>query len=186
MTDDGARKRIIELLDPDRHDRAAFSCGTSQVDNFFRKTAGKLSKADNLRVYVMTDEDGRTVIGFYAINSHAIRYDDLPERFARNRPGHGTIPAAYISMIGRDQRYRGGGYGGDLLVDCLRRIAGIADQIGIAVVLLDVLDCGDEEKVRRRAALYAGYGFQPLPSMPRRLFLPVATIRSLMRSAAAS
>jgi len=32
----------IEPLDPDRHDRAAFSCGVDQVDNFFRKTANKL------------------------------------------------------------------------------------------------------------------------------------------------
>ncbi|MEY9199434.1 ribosomal protein S18 acetylase RimI-like enzyme [Sinorhizobium fredii] len=171
---------IIEPLDPTRHDRTAFSCGVAQVDNFFKKTANKLSKADNLRVYVMTEGDGKTVIGFYAINSHPISYADLPERFARTRPGHGVIPAAYISMIGRDQRYRGGGYGGDLLADCLKRIAGIADQIGIAVVLLDVLDCGDEEKTNRRAALYAEYGFQPLPSKPLRMFLPIATIRGLV------
>ncbi|AAB91616.1 hypothetical protein NGR_a00290 (plasmid) [Sinorhizobium fredii NGR234] len=180
MANTGAAKRIIEPLDPNRHDRAAFFCGIIQVDNFFKKTANKLSKADNLRVYVMTEDDGTTVIGFYAINSHSISYADLPERFSRTRPGHGSIPAAYISMIGRDQRYRGGGYGGDLLTDCLQRIAGIADQIGIAVVLLDVLVCGDEEKTSRRVALYSEYGFQPLPSMPLRMFLPIATIRSLM------
>lgn len=180
MANTEASKRIIEPLDPNRHDRAAYSCGVGQVDNFFKKTANKLSKANNLRVYVMTDDDEKTVIGFYAINSHSVSYEELPERFARIRPGHGAIPAAYISMIGRDQRYKGGGYGADLLVDCLKRIAAIADQIGMAVVLLDVLECGDEEKTNRRAALYAGYGFQPLPSMPLRMFLPVGTIRSLL------
>ncbi|MBB4188408.1 MULTISPECIES: GNAT family N-acetyltransferase [Sinorhizobium] len=180
MADAAVSKPIIGPLDPSRHDRAAFSCGVIQVDNFFKKTASKLSKADNLRVYVMTESDGKTVIGFYAINTHSISYADLPERFARNRPGYGAIPAAYISMIGRDQRYRGGGYGGDLLADCLKKLAGIAEQVGIAVVLLDILDCGDEEKTNRRAARYAGYGFQPLPSMPLRMFLPTATIRSLI------
>ncbi|WP_207917190.1 hypothetical protein [Rhizobium sullae] len=69
-------------------------------------------------------EDGKTIIGFYAINSHSIDYRDLPEKYARNRPGHGNIPAAYISMIGRDERSEGGGYGGDLVADCLKRIAG--------------------------------------------------------------
>ncbi|WP_332303172.1 hypothetical protein [Rhizobium sp. GR12] len=44
-------------------------------------------------------------------------------------------------------------------------------------MILDVFDCGNVEKARRRAASYAGYGFQPLPSMPLRMFLPVATIR---------
>ncbi|WP_244494728.1 hypothetical protein [Ensifer sp. Root127] len=96
------------------------------------------------------------------------------------RIGPGSIPAAYISMVGRDERYRSGGYGGDLLADCLKRIARIADQIGIAVVLLDVLECGNEEKTRRRVELYAGYGFQSLPSMPMRMFLPVATIKGLL------
>jgi ribosomal protein S18 acetylase RimI-like enzyme len=124
----------------------------------------------------MTEDDGTTVIGFYAINSHSISYRDLPEKYARARPGHGNIPAAYISMVGRDERYKGGGYGGDLLSDCLKRIA----QIGIAVVLLDVLECGDEEKTRRRVELYAGYGFQSLPSMPMRMFLPVTAIKSLL------
>ncbi|WP_246191375.1 hypothetical protein [Aureimonas leprariae] len=90
---------VIEPLDPDKHDRAAFACGVAQVDNFFRNTANKLTKADNLRTWVMTDPDGM-VVGFYAMNAHAVDYADLPKKFARSRPGHGNIPAAYISMIG--------------------------------------------------------------------------------------
>ncbi|MBZ9793113.1 GNAT family N-acetyltransferase [Rhizobium sp. 3T7] len=180
MADEEVSKRVIEPLDPTKHDRAAFSYGIGQVDNFFKKTANKLSKADNLRVYVMTDDDGKTVIGFYAINTHSIHYSELPEKYAKTRPNHGNIPAAYISMIGRDERYKGGGFGGDLLVDCLKRIAGIAEQIGTAVVLLDVLDCGDPEKTKRRIALYTGYGLQPLASNPMRMFLPVGTIKRLL------
>lgn len=174
-----APELVIEPLDPSRHDRAGFSCGVSQVDNFLKKTANKLTKADNLRVWVMTG-DGRTIIGFYALNAHAIDYRDLPEKFARNRPGHGTIPAAYISMIGRDRRFSGAGYGGILLADCLKRIARVGDEIGTAVAVLDVLDCGDAGRTERRMALYAGYGFQSFPSMPMRMFLPLATIRTLI------
>ena len=82
-------------------------------------------------------------------------------------------------MIGVDSRFQGHGYGGDLLIDCLARLAGAADALGIAVVMLDVLDCGDPEKVARRLALYPSYGFEPLPSNGLRLFLPMATIRTL-------
>jgi len=46
-------------------------------------------------------------------------------------------------MCSRYQRYSGTGFGGDLLVDALRRIALAADTHGIAVALLDVLDCGN-------------------------------------------
>lgn len=51
-----SRRSTIEALDPTKYDRASFSCGVEQVDNFFRKTAGKLVKADNLRVFVMVDK----------------------------------------------------------------------------------------------------------------------------------
>jgi ribosomal protein S18 acetylase RimI-like enzyme len=170
---------IIEPLDPARHDRAAFSCGVHRVDNFFRRTANKLTKSDNLRTFVMVSPSGE-LIGFYAVNAHAIDYGDLPDRFARGRPGHGSIPAAYISMIGVDNRFQGRGYGGDLLIDCLLRLARAADFLGIAVVLLDVLDCGEPEQVEKRCALYVGYGFEPLPSNPLRLFMPMATVRALL------
>lgn len=170
---------IIEPFDSGKHDRATFSCGIDQVDNFFRKTATKLSKADNLRVWVMTGPNG-DVLGFYAANAHSIDYRDLPPKYARTRPGHGHIPAAYISMIGVDLSVQGKGYGGDLLVDCLRRLARASEALGVAVVILDILDCGDPRQVERRLTLYRGYGFQPLPSNPLRLFLPVATVKALL------
>lgn len=169
----------IEPFDPARHDRTAFSCGVDQVDNFFRKTANKLVKADNLRVFVMVAALGQ-VIGFYAINAHRIDYAELPEKYARNRPRHGSIPAIYISMIGVDARFAGHGYGGDLLADCLIRIARIADDLGVAVVMLDVLDCGNPELVEKRKRLYMGYGFMSLPTNDMRLFLPLATVRQLI------
>ena len=179
MTGNPPEKNTIEPFDPDRHDRTAFSCGVEQVDNFFKKTANKLSKAGNSRVYVMTAPDG-SVIGFYALNAHAVDYMDLPEKYARSRPAHGSIPAAFLSMIGVDQRYASQGFGGDLLVDALMRIARTSEDIGIAVVILDVLDDSNPDQLKRRKTLYAKYGFQSLPSNPLRMFLPVATIRKLL------
>lgn len=178
MNDEG-HSVIIELLDPERHDRDRFSCGVETVDNYFRKTANKLAKAGNSRVYVMTSETG-DVIGFYALNAHSVDFAELPSRYPRSRPSHGAIPAAFISMIGVDQRYAGQGYGGDLLADALLRIVQAADRIGIAVVILDVLDDGNPDLVQRRKALYLRYGFEPLPSNPLRLFMPVAAIRETL------
>ncbi len=179
---DSGQFPVIEPFDPEKHDRTAFSCGVEQVDNYFRKTANKLARAGNVRLYAMVAADG-SVIGFHAINAHSIRYDELPGKYARTRPGHGSIPAAYISMIGRDTRYRGKGYGADLLVDALRRIARAAEAVGLAVVMLDVLDCGDAEKVSRRKALYEQFGFSSLPSNELRMYLPMATMRKLIAEA---
>ncbi len=79
---------IVELLDPERHDRDRFFCGVDPVDNYFRKTASKLAKAGNARVYVMTSLSG-DVIGFYALNAHSVDFTELPSRYARTRPSHG-------------------------------------------------------------------------------------------------
>ena len=178
MTPAKRPQHIIEPFDPAKHDRTAFSCGVEQVDNYFKKTANKLAKAGNVRLFVMTAADGG-LIGFYALNAHAVDYTDLSAAYARTRPRHGQIPAAYISMIGVDTRYAGRGFGGDLLVDALRRILVAADAIGIAVVMLDVLDCGDPQRVERRLKLYRSYGFEALVSQPLRLFLPIGTVRQL-------
>ena len=120
------------------------------------------------------------LIGFYATNAHAVDYADLPDKFARTRPAHGSMPAAYISMIGVDSRFQRRGYGGDLLLDCLTRLVGAAEAMGIAVVMLDILDCRDPKKIRKRKELYTGYGFKPLPSNELRLCLPMATVRTLL------
>jgi len=45
--------------------------------------------------------------------------------------------------------------------------------------MLDVLDCGDPKKVAGRLALYTRYGFEALPSNRLRLFMPIATVRTL-------
>ncbi len=175
--DDGRPR--IEPLDPAKHDRAAFSCGVERVDNYFKKTANKLARADNVRVWVMVSPDD-VLIGFYAINAHAVDYADLPDKFAKSGPGRGNIPAAYVSMIGVDTQFAGQGYGGDLLIDALNRIARAADNMGIAVVMLDVLECGNAGLVEKRLKLYTSYGFAPLPSNPLRLFLPLAIVRALL------
>lgn len=83
-------------------------------------------------------------------------------------------------MIGVDTRFSGNRFGGDLLVDGLSRIARTVDDIGIAVVMLDVLDCGCPELVQKRLKLYMSYGFAALPSQPLRLFLPISVVRQIL------
>lgn len=169
---------LIEPFDPEKHDRAAFSCGIRQIDNFFQQTANRQEKADNLRTFVMVTPYGE-VIGFYATNAHAVDYQDLPSKYARTRPGHGSIPSVYISMIGVDVRYQGKGEGGVLLTDCLERLYYASLSIGIAVVMLDVFDCGDSTLVQKRISLYQSYGFEQLAANELRMYIPMKTIEEL-------
>lgn len=170
----------IVPFDPKRHSRDAFRSGAIQVDNFFKRTANKLAGANNVRLFVMEGAEN-AVIGFYALNAHAVDYAQLDPRFARTRPGHGNIPAAFIAMMGIDERCHGQGLGGDLLADCLLKIVNASESLGIAVAVLDILDCGDTVLVEKRRRLYQRFGFIPMAAQPMRMYLALDSIKALVR-----
>ena len=177
MTAQAVLKGIsIEPLDPSTHDRAAFSCGTVRLDNFLKRTARKHQAGDFTRVWVAT-ENGTDILGYYALNAHALEGDDLPGPLTKNALRSGSIPAVSLSMIAVAQRHQGRGLGRFLLADALQRVVGAADQVGVKAVLLDVIEDGGTELTERRRAFYAAMGFQSLPSRPLRMFISIETVR---------
>ena len=179
MTSDPATEAPVKIepFDPEFHDRAAFSCGARRIDNFLKLTAKMHQRADFTRVWVAVDGRTPTVLGYYAINSHAIDAGQLPENIRKKSPSHGRVGAAYISAFGVDSAVQGRGIGTFLISDALKRIARISEEMGIWAVVLDVLDDGDTEKIRKRHAFYRDFGFIDFASPPLRMYLPVATIR---------
>ncbi len=171
------QKISIEPLDPQKHDRAAFSCGTDRLDNFLKRTARKHQAGDFSRVWVATEGGRPDILGFYAMNGHSFEGDDLPANLTRNAPRSGDIPVVYLSMIAVDRRYQGQGLGRILLADALRRASAAAEHIGLKAVVLDVIEDGGHEATEKRRAFYAAMGFQPLPTRPLRMFISIETVR---------
>ena len=169
----------IELFDPKKHDRRAFSCGTDRLDNFLKRTARKHQAGDFTRVWVATYREQAEILGYYAINAHSLQSDDLPATLTKNAPRFGGIPAAYLSMIATDRRHQGQGIGRVLLADALRRALKAADQIGLKAVVLDVIDDGGAEIEQKRRAFYTSMGFRSVPSRPQRMFISIETLRRL-------
>jgi GNAT superfamily N-acetyltransferase len=120
--------------------------------------------------------DGGDVLGFHALNAASLDYRDLPASFARAKPNHGTIPVAFVAMMGVDARHQGKRLGKYLLSDACSRAVRASENLGLAAIALDVLDCGQEDRVRRRHRFYASVGFQSLPSNPMRMYLPIGAI----------
>lgn len=172
---------IIEPLDTDKHDRVAFSSGVEQVDNFLQKTAGKLLKGGTARVFVMVDpsENPSHILGFYSISAHSVNHGELSNRYRRYALPGGSIPAAFIGMMGVAQAAQGQGLGSLLLADALKGAYLASYRVGTAVALLDILDCGNPEAVARRQRLYEGFGFRALASNPLRMFIPISTVAQL-------
>ena len=161
----------IEPLDSARHDREAFSCGVERLDNFFKITASKYVKEDNGRIYVAVEQSSGRVVGFHAINPHAIDVSEFDEKTRKRFPvGRDRISAFYLSMVARDLSVRGKGLGPLLLADVFHRCLAAADIAGGRFILQDALD-------ERAARLYASMGFTPLPSHPARMVISMAKVR---------
>ena len=168
----------IQPFDPAGHDRATFFSGAGRIDNFLKRTARKHQKGDFSRIWVATRPGESRVLGYYAINAHAIEAEDLPSSLVKGAPGHGYVPAACLSMVGVDQSVQGRGLGRALLVDALRRLEIASRTVGIKAIVLDVLEDGGSIAFAKRQRFYERMGFVPFPSRPSRMFIAMATVRS--------
>jgi len=173
---------LIEPLDSEVHDRAAFSSLVAATDNFLKKTAKKLMKGGTSKVFVAIDHSGdpSRILGFYSLNAHTVDCGDLPNRYKRYALPDNTIPAAFIGMMGVDHAYHGEGIGSILLADALGGAYQTTRAMGTAMVVLDVLNCGIPENIDRRQNFYIKHGFLSMPSDPLRMYIPMDTIENLL------
>ena len=183
MRGEGDRKAasriVIEPFDPARHERSGFCCGTERLDNFLRLSARKQQKDDFTRVFVAVAEGSPNILGYYALNAHAIATGELGADRPRRAPNTGSIPALYLSMIAVDRSWQGKGLGSDLAIDALGRALNVAGEVGLKLVVLDVIDDGGNEAFARRMEFYRRLGFQSFQDRPERMFISIDTIRGM-------
>ena len=89
----------------------------------------------------------------------------------------------YLSMIAVDASRQGEGLGSDLAVDALGRARDVADEIGLKLVIPDVIEDGGNEAFERRMAFYRRLGFRSFQDRPERMFITIDTIRSMFAKA---
>ena len=168
----------IRLFDPATHDKGDFDCGVARLNNFLQRSAKKQQRGDFVRVYVMLEAGKSKILGYHSINAYGLAADDLGALVPKAAPSHGMVPAVYLSMIAVDRTQQGRGLGGILLDHAKRKALGVADSLGAWAIVLDVIEEGGAEAIQARIAWYAKYGFIPFPSVPTKMFVPMATVRA--------
>jgi GNAT superfamily N-acetyltransferase len=170
-------KRLrIEALDRKRHDRASFSCGDDRVDNFLKSIAAQHQDKDLTRAYVACLDGSSTIVGYYALNPHALDISELPPEMQRRLPRCPTVPAILLSYIGVGSPYQGSGVGSYLMADAFKRSAHAADLLGAHFMVLDALNEG-------AARLYRRLGFVELSAQRSRMILSMHLIRRAVLTA---
>ncbi|WP_157972129.1 GNAT family N-acetyltransferase [Pleomorphovibrio marinus] len=122
--------------------------------------------------YILEGEDGK-VLGYFTLSSGSIPKEEIPEKESKKLPRYLDIPFAVIGRLAVDKKYQGRKLGDYLLVEALGEILKVAEVLGIAGVFVDPID---ESAVN----YYEKFGFIKLNSSDR-MFLPIATIRALLK-----
>ena len=154
-----------------KHDRSDFDCGRESLNTFLIRHAAQNARKDISRTYVFLPDDSNVVIGYYTLSSGSISFETLPTDIGSRLPRY-PVPTAHLGRLAVDAQFQGRGFGGLLLVDALKRIEILGDQIGICAVTVYALD--DEA-----CGFYQAHGFLTLKDDPNHLFLPLTTIRGM-------
>ena len=159
---------IIEPLSH-YHNRSSFQCGESSLDNYIKKLAKQDVKRRISQVYIAVEsENPSTIVGFYTLSTLSIELNDLPESLACKLPIY-PVPAALIGRLAVSEQAQGMGVGKMLIVDAIKRILAISNEIAIYAMIVDTLN--DEAK-----SFYTQFGFTQLNTQNQRLFLPLKSI----------
>lgn len=170
MPDTGKTSWTVQRLSG-THDRASFDCGKLPLNEWLVRFAGQYERRDLARTYVAIRPGEQQVLGYYAISSHLIRYDSLPDEQAKGLPTI-DIPVVLLGRLAVDRHVQGQGLGEHLLMDAFRRADYVAQQIGIRAAEVHALD----DDARR---FYVKFGFMPLLDDPEHLFIPMQVVRKL-------
>ena len=164
-----APKFSVSALDLNA-DRAMFTCGVEPLDRYFRTQVSQDIKRRVSACFVANDRMGQ-IAGYYTLASASVLLSDLPETLTRKLPRYPSVPAVRMGRLAVSETFKGKGLGAALLADALRRAA--TAEIAAYALVVDAKDV-------LAAGFYAHHGFIAIHEHPLFLFLPLATVKSLL------
>jgi GNAT superfamily N-acetyltransferase len=165
-----ARQFSVGALDA-QCDKSGFSCGIAPLDNYFRTQAGQDIRRRVAACFVARDAAGK-VVGFYTLAAASLLLNELPDAQAKKLPRYPSVPAVRMGRLAVDQAFKGQGLGAALLADALGRAA--RAEIAAYALVVDAKDA-------QAADFYAHHGFIALPDQPLFLFMPLSSVKDLVK-----
>lgn len=156
------------------HDRGGFDCGIVALNRYLRETARQHVTKGIGRTFVLvedTDSAPRPVLGFFTLSLCQVFADEVPPKWAKRLPRQ--IPAMRLGRLAVARTHQRKGLGKVLLVDAIYKVAAVASAAGGIGLFVDA-------KNQAAADFYARFGFEPTPTRPLTLFMPMATAQRLV------
>jgi GNAT superfamily N-acetyltransferase len=154
------------ILDAATHDRASFSCGVSELDDYLKRFAAQQSKKGVTAVHVLVDSSATaTILGYYTLSAAQVDVAQLDERSRKKLPRY-PVPCFRMGRLAASADHQGCGIGKALIGCAVDRCLEARKQVAAYALLVDAKD-------ERAKSFYVHYGFATLRDSPLTLFLPL-------------
>lgn len=157
------------------HRLDGFASGEPALDDWLARYAHAAQASGTARVFVTTLEDGRTVVGYFALAAAQVSPDEATARAMKGQPKVRPVPAILLARLAVDQSHQGNGLGRSLLQDAVLRCAHAAEAIGVRVILVHA----KHDEARN---WYLRFGFEESPTDPLHLLLLMKDVRASLNN----
>jgi len=153
-------------LDPDLHDRAGFSCGIFELDDYLHRFAVQHGRKGVSTVHVLVDtEKPSLILGFYTLSAAQVDSAQLSDADRKKLPRY-PIPCFRLGRLACRTDQRGRGLG-KLLIGCaVERCLQARKLVAAFALIVDA-------KSAEAKAFYEHYGFTPCVDASMTLYLPL-------------
>jgi len=151
-----------------------FESGEDSLDEWLTRYARMAEATGSARVFVTT-EDGKQVVGYYALAAGQVLPADATVRLLKGQPREHSrpVPVVILARLAVDRRYQGQQLGRSLLQNAMLRCLEAAEIVGIRALVAHALD----EKAR---GFYLRFGFEESPTDPFHVILLMKDLKKFL------
>lgn len=153
-------------FDPERHDRAGFSCGVPALDDYLHRFAAPQRRKGVSTVFVLTQASAPSLIlGYYTLSAAQVDAASLGSTEQKKLPRY-PVPCFRMGRLACRADRQGQGLG-KLLIGCaVERCLQARKQVAAFALIVDAKD-------KAAQSFYIHYGFKPCADAPMSLYLPL-------------
>lgn len=167
---------IFEPLDAN-HAVKKFACAKQDFTRFLHKHAlGNATNGLGVTVVAVRPAD-RAILGYYTLCSASVARSDLPTAEHARLPPYPHMPGVLLAKLAVHAEIASRGLGKRLLMLAMRDALAGARFVGWRFFMIDAYDA-DALAYYEHLQL----GLVPMPGMPKRLYLPIETVRQAVET----
>ncbi len=147
-----------------------FDCGNQKLNQYLQKHALENDRR-GISACLLFFNESNQLVGYLCWNAASYGKEGFPPKEARGLPGY-PIPALLISRLAVDIKFKGKGFGGDLLFFAFEHAIVQTQNPTAPAFRFLVVDAIDDTAI----SFYKHFGFKQFSAPPSRLYITMGTV----------